>query len=59
MIKNETIEVTCPHCGTVTDRLYECNECGRSGCIKCMPRLMDADCPECEGEEPTSIELRS
>lgn len=51
-------QTTCPHCGEKLDQeeqkffringFYECPECHREGCDKCMPSGRNCICPECE-----------
>lgn len=41
---------TCPECGTATDTLYDCPDCGDEFCVDCrLPQ--DHECPENEATE--------
>jgi hypothetical protein len=42
---------TCPYCGTaITEEnpAMRCPQCGRDGCLECMPAGVGCICPECE-----------
>lgn len=38
----------CPYCGIEAESILMCPECGREGCISCMPGGAGCVCPECE-----------